>query len=487
MSDCWHNVVESLQKRYLKVTPEVHNLDKQLIHRIVVDLASNIRAHLVPFDEANYLKTKNGHQKRRLLKAREQIRRCGFNPAKHANISAFVKTERYFEEGKSPRMIMGRDPRFNLFYARVIEPIERAFFSLPQVANACDFVTCGEKFERLVGEWFCENDMSKYEATQRDFHLKLEHEVYCRVMPELRGLIDACFAIKTLKKGHTQSGVGFSFEQCRGSGDLDTSLGNGVLNYIATQYFLVKNFCHECQLANCEVPGCRTYKFVVKGDDSYMTIPRFSTPYNYYDNFGFDAKLVIRKQPEQVEFCSGHFVEYKPSKYIYCQKLTKLIESITTCINRDFVRNGWVAHYYKSLGLMYRKLYSDLPVYRDIADFLCRTHKHGINANLIESWNLRQSFQNCVGTIGSFDESLTTVSIAMTNGLSIPELERLKFWFQHNKLCFPPEYSKRSNLKNKTVEIPPMNWEALENQLLKSEFSKRQTELLRKYKSRAYL
>jgi len=470
----------------LKETPEPHDLDKALVKRIILNLSERIREKLEEFDEENFLVRKNGHQRRRLIKAREQIRKRGFDANKHANISAFVKTERYFEEGKSPRMIMGRDPRFNWLYAQVIEPIEKAFFKLEQVANACDFISCGAKFEKLLGQWFCENDMSKYEASQRDIALWMEHEVYARVMPEFRDKLDVLFAVKTLKRGATQSGVRFQFEQCRGSGDLDTSLGNGVLNYIATQYFLVKNFCPDCDLDKCQKPGCCSMKFVLKGDDSYCSVPRFSNPTNYYSCFGFDAKLFIRKSPEDVEFCSGHFIEYSPGRYIYAQKLTKLIESITTCVNRDFVRNGWVAHYYKSLGLMYKQLYGEIPVYKEIAEFLCQTSEHGLNINLIDSWNLVNSFKNLKEGEIKIDTALAHVSISMTNKLSLPELEHIKMWFNSKRLSFPPHLSKRSNIKTPKVELCPLDYHMLNAELLAIRLKRPIDHFRRQLKSRVY-
>lgn len=423
--------------------------------------------------------------RRRYGAAYKELLRDGVDLDKISNIAAFVKLERYFEEGKSPRMIMGRDPRFNILYAQIIEPIEQAFFMLPQVANACDNVSCGRKFEDLVGQWFMENDMSKFEGSQRLFTLRLEYMVYSLVYPEQQDLIDILFAYKIRKRGRTNTGVSFEFYECRGSGDMDTSLGNGILNFIATQYFLIHNYCRNCDFESCTNPQCKTFKFVVKGDDSYASIPRQEKYENTYSWFGFDAKIVIRKNPEDVEFCSGHFLEYAPGKYVYVQKLRKLIQSLTTCVNQDAIRNGWVQHYYASLGKMYSVLYAGIPIYSDIARLLCRMGgKHGVNVNLVQSYNLIQSFQaEHEGLSSPLDLPLTYVSLSMINKMDFGELSTIKAWCERTNIVFAPEYQKRCNLKNKDFGSCSIDFDLLNSQVSAAQMPKKVRLYWRKLRS----
>jgi hypothetical protein len=489
MQNCRHCVYDSLHKRYLKETPSPKYLDRALIKRIILDLVDRIKHNLKPFDEAGFLARKTGALRSRYLKAYREIEARGFDINNHSDISAFVKLERYYEEGKAPRMIMGRNPKFNWLYATIIEPIEQAFFSLDQVANACDNFACGAKFSKLVGEWFMENDMSKFEASQRRLVLNMEFEVYSRIFPEQQELINVLFAAKTHKKGTTGDGVSFEFEYCRGSGDMDTSLGNGILNYIATQYFLVKNFCDGCELSKCPKPGCRSMKFVVKGDDSYMTVPRYCSPHNYYEHFGFDAKLILRKAPHEVEFCSGHFVEYQPNKYVYVQKLAKLLQSLTTCINDDAIRNGWVAHYYKSLGMMYNKLYAGIPVYEEIGKFLLTSNvDSGLNLNLIGSYNLLMMFKNIQPCDRVVDYPLAYTSVMLVNNLDVAQMEAVKIYLRTSKLEFPSNMTKICRIRTPKIIDQEYNiqWQTLRDQVCRDRIN---TEIVwlhyRRYKSLA--
>lgn len=467
MQHCAHNVYRSLEQRYFKATPAPGGLDFGLVRRIVDDLVERVRPHMQNFDAANFLLRKKGALRRRYHSAYEKLVKNGLDLKRDSKISAFVKNERYFEEGKAPRMIMGRNPIFNILYAQIVEPVESAFFKLEQVANACDFKKCADKFSKLVGEWFMENDMSKYESSQRMFVLQLEYIVYSQLMPHMQKQIDKLFAAKIVKNCTTTTGVNFKMVYGRGSGDMDTSCGNGILNYVSTQYNQIMNFCKQCKLSACNEPNCKTYKFVLKGDDSYASIPTGAKVDNHYKCFGFDAKIVVRQTPESVEFCSGHFIEISPGEWLYVQKLQKLVESLTTCINEDTVRNGWAAHYYRSLGMMYNVLYGKIPVYRDIANFLLNTNTTlGLNINLIQSYNLLDAFNNKAHEDFVVDESLSMLSVSLVNNMDYAELNRISHWFRTHKLSFPPELSKRCNTRApKASTLPVIQFELLNEEL----------------------
>lgn len=448
--NCACNQLVSFSNRYLKETPSPKTLDKDLLDRIIVDLVVKIRSNLAnssDFEPAAFLTSKKGPLKSRYHNAHMKNVKNGVPLGKISDIGAFVKNERYFEE-KSPRMIMGRNPRFNLLYARFIEPIERAFFKLPQVANSCDYKKCGEKFAELVGQWFFENDMSKFEASQRWETLRLEYLVYAGCFPNDLDELNLLFAAKMYKFGVTTNGVKFKFNYCRGSGDMDTSLGNGILNYIATTYFQAVNFCPQvtrCSLNQCCV-GCVTGKFVIKGDDSYGVMPVGAPYINTYDYFGFDAKLVVRTQPSEVEFCSGHFVRVRGG-YYYVQKLRKMLTSIETIINKDFISHGWVAHYYRSLGLMYKTLYAGIPVYEDLANYLMTACDSGVNLNLVRgtSYGATDAFSNFNGNCGA--DSNTLLDVSLVNDMSLAELNALTQSFKQ-KLVLPKDQYKKCNLKS---------------------------------------
>lgn len=493
MGHCPHNVIDSFHKRYLKETPKKTGFDRKLVFRIIDYLSTQIRAHVKPFDAQNYLFNKKGKLRARYVAAYKDLCKNGFDHKKSSRIKTFVKNERFYEQGKSARLIMGRDPAFNILYAQIIEVVEKAFFKLPQVTNACDNKRCGEKLEELLGSLIGESDQSKFEAHQDEEHLWWEFCVYHAVLPELTEKLLALFVDKMFKEGIasfnkalTYVVIVFRFVFCRGSGDMDTSLGNGVLNFILTMYFLVINTCSvECKFDQCTNPSCCALKFRLKGDDNYFRI----NSRTYIDTFaqmGFDAKIKIHDRTEDLEFCSGHFVEYAPGKFIYVQKIKKMIHSLSTIINTDIIRNGWAAHYYKSVGLMYKKLYCGIPLYDELADFLLRSpYDGGININLVDSHNLKEMYNHSVDHTLGVVESLVGVSVAMVNGLGIDEMESMRCWLRGLKWNLPASQCNRCRIANKPLKtIPVIDFDLLNTQIEQIRLQPDRQKVLQRFRSR---
>jgi hypothetical protein len=446
-----------MEKRYLKKTPmpKGSKINFDLLLGIIDHLGSEINKHYQPdFSFQQYVAAKPGAVRKRFLRAYSQLTTGTRDIMKISKIAAFVKNERYFDISKSPRMIMGRDPRFNILYARYVARFEDAFFKLPQVCNASNYQQSGQKFGKLYGKSnrMFENDMSKYEATQRLLFLMIEFLVMAKCTPDAE-FQDFCtvFAAKIMKAVRTGEGLEVLMELMRGSGDLDTGCGNGVGNYVTTMYFKIINFCGPaCKLAAC---NCGCCDFVVKGDDSYGTVPEKhrSELINTYDWFGLDAKLVLREDGRLVEFCSGHFIRTAGGDYTYVQKLRKLLTSVSTIINPDVIKNGWVAHYLKSLGDMYAILYAGIPIYSDFASFLQTAHDtYRINAELVRgvSYGAWEAFsQRNTQKVDVCSE--TILDISLVNDMSLAQLMALKETFLKQSISLPKHLQRRCNLRNR--------------------------------------
>jgi hypothetical protein len=348
---------------------------------------------------------------------------------------------------------MGRNPKFNVLWAQIISPIEEAFFKLDEVANGKDHHAMGQQFvDMLLNDCsaFGTGDFSKFESSIRSEMLAVEYYVYKLVIekmaPHLKPLLDKLFALTTDNQASTSVGVALKFLFCRVSGDLTTSLGNGIINLITTQYNQIMNTCdsENCKFDRCDNPLCRTKNVIVKGDDSVFGMNVGQRLENHYQFFGFDAKLQCFDNAEEVEFCSGNFIRVNPTQYVYAQKLQKLLESLTTCINQDAIDNGWVAQYYKSLGMMYKIVYRGIPVYEQIGDFLLKTNtEHGLNLSLVTSYNLLDAFCAEHNDI-AIDYNTATLSISLVNKMDYGELQRIIDWCNSSALKFPAEMCKRS-------------------------------------------
>lgn len=446
------NEVESFAKRYFKETPEpdLKRIDWKLLRQICDELVDKIKSHNVtsiPLED--FLASKKGKLGMRYQKAFNDLKKKGYNPST-SRIGAFIKNERYFEP-KPPRFIMGRNPEFNILYAKYVAPFEKAFFKLDEVANACDFESCGKKFAALAANAhsFTENDMSKYESSQRHFMLALEHYVMKQSLKDMEGYdekeFDTIFAVKCVKKGQTPNGLTFSFLYCRGSGDMDTSCGNGVLNYITSKYFWLLNHCDVGHYdRNCR---CQCH-MLIKGDDSVLINPTGKTVVDYYKLFGFDAKLLHKRFWWEVEFCSGRYIRNGDS-FFYVQSLKKLLTSIQTIINPDFFEHA--ADYYYSLGKMYSAVYANIPVYCDLGRFLMTCggrFSKKIENDVTISYGLKEAIlsEGVYNIVESQDNMM--FDIAMVNGFDLVELNVIRDFLMSETLILPKGICKPIRNKN---------------------------------------
>lgn len=462
MSPCVHNDMIGLSNRYLKSDDNTVTFDQKLVDKIVQELVDEITSkhHYRPYTLKEFLDTRYGGARKRYHRAIMEILLHGYDPIKHSRILAFIKNEKYWEK-KPPRMILGRDPKFNLTYGRFVLPLEKILSKIDGFCLGKDFFQCGEFMEKYSDHIPLMNDFSKFESTQQeecigaqDFDgeklpgIELnfwERMSDCMTEEEFAEIL-TIFDIKMVKDGSTPTGVRFVFIGLRGSGDVDTTFGNSLLNYVACKYFLIVNKIK--------------HKFMVKGDDSliaiepelFLTKPEFI---NTFKHFGFDSKLTWGTCMQEAEFCSAKFVQYSPGKWMLCPDLRKLINSVGYLINKDFYH--CIGHYYYSLGFMYKCVFPGLPFFRELSTFLMGITnnpkirvdidllKH-LNPHYVEIMKLRPAAP-------VVNEITFYTSVLLAFGLQRVELEVVYSYFR-NTTVDVTGHDKRFNKKGSAVVFP---------------------------------
>jgi len=360
MRNCIHNEDIGLHNRYLKETPN-DTYDANIFNQCLDELVTELKKHWVaPLSLAESMSDKKGKLRKRYDDAARSVLEYGFNAKRDSTITAFVKNEIY-NELKPPRMIMGRNPKFNLLYGLFTTALEHCMVKIPQFAKGKNFIERGKQFAELIfGAWIMEGDFSKFEATQRKKLLEdVELGIWSRLLDDKQYyLIEILFYMKMLKKGHTLNGLKFEFNWCRGSGDMDTGLFNSIISWIACRYFAIVN-------------GIDKDKFTVDGDDNLIKIPHgMTTTINTFSLFGLDAKLILRKNYYDADFCSGKFIQYKPGEFIYVQNIRKIMNNVRVFRKTKFMHAK--GDYYYSLGYMYSIMYPNFPLFSNLANCLMR-------------------------------------------------------------------------------------------------------------------
>jgi len=442
MLPCIHNDVVGLSNRYLKKTDNDYRANDKIVNSILDELANAMRKSWVgPKNLTDVLECKSSGRIRRYHNAANDVYNNGFNIEKHSKVSAFIKNEVY-DECKPPRMIMGRDPRFNLLYAQFTEALEKCMTELPEVSKGKNFVERGKQFmEKIFGAWILEIDCSKFEATQRLALLKrIELGLAKRLMtPSEYQVFKACFIAKMRKDGWTLNNVHFEFWECRGTGDPDTGLFNTLITWVACRYFEIIN-------------GTGNTNFICDGDDNLIRIPVGAKYVNTFSEFGLDAKLQLRHDYHDAEYCSGKFIQVQPGVFHYVQNIHKMMQNLPVFRKTKF--DHCKATYYHSLGYMYKVLYPKFPLFENIAGFLIRSapNEH-VSVPMLREINPShtEAFKHTQEKI-EIDVELVRVEIAMSFNLTFEELKRVCQWYDDNTIVLKPDECKRYN-----PEKPPAN------------------------------
>lgn len=442
MNNCAHNEFVGFRNRYLKDMQHDLSYDYDLVEVILDDLCGQLKPHFEGRQSVEkFFDSRTGNMKRRYMEAIEKVDQFGFRLYKDNKCSAFVKNELY-DEIKPPRMIINRDPRFNLVYSMFTIPLEHAMMKIPQFSKGKNYIERGKQFSDLVyGEWILEGDCSKFESSQRLPLLKqVELGIFKRLLPKQDyAILEHIFWAKMSKCGFSAKGCKFSFFSMRGSGDMDTGLFNSILMYVACRYFEIVNRIHQ-------------YQFIVDGDDNLLKIPVGMSDYeNTFKEFGFDAKLILRKDYHDAEYCSGKFLQVNnKGEFMYFQNITKIMNNMAIFRKNKF-RHCKAAYYY-TLGYMYKQIYGNIPLYSDFAQYLMRDNKSKFSKSLLEEINPLYIDIITHGENTLEIESSILTEILLSFNLNYSDASEIKS-FCSGRLNLTPEESKRYRSSNHKSNI----------------------------------
>lgn len=247
--NCPHNEVSSLLTRTLGPLParvfEAPGARVERAYRALRRLAGRY-----PGTRWSHLKTAesySGRLRRRYLEAERSLREDGPVERRDWVLRPFLKAEKVqcTDKKAKPRMIFPRSPRYNLDVASRLKPFEHWLWGvmtlkrlrlgtskLRLVLKGCSPTQRANIIKRKM-EMFAdcvafEVDGRAFEAHVGPIHLRREHAVYLTAYPRDGGL-QSLLSRQMALKGKTESGVRFSREGGRASGDFNTGMGNSII------------------------------------------------------------------------------------------------------------------------------------------------------------------------------------------------------------------------------------------------------------------
>lgn len=256
------------------------------------------------------VKRYSGAQRAQFERAAESLRLSGIAP-KDCGVSMFLKDDKYVlpdgqfwaeaEQIKAPRCIQYRNKRYCIEIGRYLHPIEKRVYEwrdeqklrcIAKARNshqrAADLREAWDRFAEPVALLL---DHSKFDAHVSIPLLQFEHSVYKRFNPS-RQFAWLCKQ-QLRNRGSTKNRTHFYTPGTRMSGDMNTGLGNSVINLGLLR----------CWLNEAKVPG---YVYV-DGDDSVVMVERRDRERlpsaDWFRQFGMHTKCEETTTFEHVEFC----------------------------------------------------------------------------------------------------------------------------------------------------------------------------------------
>jgi hypothetical protein len=300
----------------------------------------------------------------------------------------FVKVEKKTSgfggeyEDSAPRTIQGQQHEANVIIAPWVQAFAEALKKswckkhLMTFASGMNALQIGEWWEECGGhnhpsQIYIEDDFSKMDAHFRPEMCLLEFDIYRHFgcPDEVYALM--CAGIHTV--GYTRTGVKYSIEGTRKSGDSFTSVGNTILNGLMHLYaFCITNNCTPDDLVNCDLEIDRFYSSIVVGDDGVFrhSAAKQVAPYGQIlGELGFKVKPVVLQSSYRTQFCSGRFWPSdkgvihgpKPGRIIAKLGFTlspqhkdpNYFKSVLHCLRRDVahipILNDYIETLYKKL------------------------------------------------------------------------------------------------------------------------------------------
>lgn len=301
-----------------------------------------------PSTETEFLSTYTGRQRQVYEQAAQSLRTKGISP-RDGWLKAFLKAEKvdfWAKADPAARIIQPRDPRYILETGRFLKQLEHPVYRA--IAKAWGCRTRGANAEQVVMKGLTPHGVGgqlrlkwdKYvnpvavglDASRFDQHvsvdaLRFEHSIYAHCFTgEDRKYLQRLLESQVHNRGVARASDGsiaYSIDGMRGSGDINTGMGNCLL-------------MSTLVLAFCESVGIRA-SLANNGDDCVLfmeksDLSKISSLGVWFREMGFTMKVEAPVSVfEQIEFCHMHPV-WTPEGWLMVRNLAAAVAKDCTTI-----------------------------------------------------------------------------------------------------------------------------------------------------------
>lgn len=324
-----------------------------------------------------FVQSYTGSKAKRYTRASERLVKTGPKRS-YGYWKTFIKAEFYDATTKNnpcPRLIQPRSPEYNVMVGRFLRPAEKLIYkSIDRVFKHHVVLKCDSPWQRadtIQKYWreftnpvFVGLDASRFDQHVSAQALEFEHSIYNSLFKDTDLAEFLSWQVNNV--GYASSPefeIKYESKGVRGSGDMNTALGNVLLMCAITHHYL-------------ETLPCR-WRFINDGDDCGIFVESEDLHHltnlpSHHLAFGFEMEVEDPVyEVEHVEFCQSKPVHLGHDKYMMVRNVHKALKQDGVVID---LRN-WasVEAVLAATGICGLALYEDVPVldpfYRWLASF----------------------------------------------------------------------------------------------------------------------
>jgi len=265
---CAENELSALYNRHLRVTPTVSPDAAEQAFSVNYRWCKQYKGDQIAWTASQVLATRTGALLRRYKQAYDSLE---ITPVSEndSRVRMFVKLEKSnrMDYGKAPRAIQYRSTRYTAQLARFLIPIDKLVFRKTAKSPFVKGMTSFERAKRIraMDRWgdtvYLGLDHSKFDSHVSTSWLRAEHRFYSWLNPdpELKQLLSSqCY-----NKCMSSSGIKYTSDGGRMSGEFNTSLGNNLINNA-----ILGTVCSKLGVYQVD------YDYILDGDDSIVALSR---------------------------------------------------------------------------------------------------------------------------------------------------------------------------------------------------------------------
>lgn len=254
--------------------------------------------HLTPISYHAVVNKYDCYKKTKMINALILLRTRGLQTC-DSRVRLMLKQEKVFDLNKPPRAIQYRRTEYNIALAAYLFPYEHALYHhddgrYPSFAKSYNLEDRAKliqlKWNKFMKPIVYQMDYSKFDSHVTEQHLKCEHAMYLDAYGGDRHL--AWLLKQQLTNiGITKHGTRYVTKGKRMSGDMNTGLGNSLINYL-----VLRRMTEHAE-------------YFIDGDDCLLiTESRTKVDFNVPRQYGFELKVKTTDKLSGVSFCSTNLM-----------------------------------------------------------------------------------------------------------------------------------------------------------------------------------